>query len=915
MPEHRLPTRLLLPFTHGVEMEALDAAIQLWKIKGCREMADNDKSAVEQKQDRSSGENHETRGKQQLDTDEDDPSLLVRYEEVRGSKLGDVRVRWVFPPRQKLRRVETGLLEATRAADAPQTGLERVTTTLKRWVIGSPLATARAEHERLTKFKALAVLSSDVISSVAYATEAILLTLVGAGSGHLWLTMFICLAIVALLTIVTLSYLQTIPAYPNGGGSYIVAKENLGILPGLTAAASLMIDYILTVSVSIAAGVQALATLFPELAPYVVLLDIVLVVVITLVNLRGVRESATVFAIPTYLFVGSALLLILVGSIKVFFFDHRALFGNFPHVGATESLSLFLILRSFAAGCAALTGTEAISNGIPAFKKPEARNASITLRWMAVILGTLFIGTTVLALGYGILAHPDGNPTVIGQIAHLVFTGPLAFMYPFFQIATLFILALAANTSYSDFPRLSSLLARDHFLPHQFAFRGDRLAFSTGIISLAFLSILLLIVFDGVTTALINLYAVGVFFSFTLSQGGMVRHWWKLRATHRGWLRSMIINGIGATATLVVALVIASTKFVEGAWIVVLLIPLLVIMFLGIRSHYLRVERERTTAVPLSASDVHHRLIVPVNDLNQAARQSMAYARSISSQVSAIHVNLDPAKTIALRANWESWQVELPRDEQVQMEIIEPGQRSLVHCLLDYLTAERQSHVDDTLTVILPEIAERSALRRLFAYPKTFFLKWAFFFQQDIVVTNVSWYAQTSPTPARSRSLRHRFIVPIAELDRASVQSLAYARSISPHVVAAHVAIDPHDVEAVRAKWGKIHKHWTPEEEMKLVIIESPYRSLIRPLLAYIDTMQEVHPDEMLTIILPEFVVAHWWEYPLHNQTAWRLKTALLGRPGIVVTDIPQHLSHHATELSGSSIRDEHPQQLNKSTP
>src|SRR6266496_5741673 len=489
--------------------------------------------------------------------DEDDPTRLVRTEVRKGSMLGNERVRVVLPSQRAFRRIGTGTLEATEVTQAPRKGVGRVVSNVKRVLIGAPIATARAEHERLSKFKALAVLSSDVISSVAYATEAILLTLVGAGSGHLWLTMFICLAIVALLTIVTLSYLQTIPAYPNGGGSYIVAKENLGILPGLTAAASLMIDYILTVSVSIAAGVQALATLFPELAPYVVLLDIVLVVVITLVNLRGVRESATVFAIPTYLFVGSALLLILVGSIKVFFFDHRALFGNFPHVGATESLSLFLILRSFAAGCAALTGTEAISNGIPAFKKPEARNASITLRWMAVILGTLFIGITVLSLSYGIEANAAGNPTVIGQIAQRIFSGWLVFMYPIFQIATLLILTLAANTSYSDFPRLASLLARDHFLPHQFAFRGDRLAFSTGIISLAILASLLLVIFKGDTTKLINLYAVGVFMSFTLSQSGMVRHWWHLRKEHPGWQRSIIINGLGALTTLLVALVIA----------------------------------------------------------------------------------------------------------------------------------------------------------------------------------------------------------------------------------------------------------------------------------------------------------------------------------------------------------------------
>jgi hypothetical protein len=305
------------------------------------------------------------------------------------------------------------------------------------------------------------------------------------------------------------------------------------------------------------------------------------------------------------------------------------------------------------------------------------------------------------------------------------------------------------------------------------------------------------------------------------------------------------------------------------------------------------VERERTTAVPLSPKDVQHRLIVPLDDLNHAARQSLAYARSISAQITAIHVNLDPARTSALRTDWNNWQAGLTEDEQVQLEVIEPVHRSLVRCLLSYLKSERQNHPDDTLTVIVPEIAEHGALKRLLAHPKTSRLKWALFFHPEIVVTNVSQNAQQSPTPTRPRAIRHLFIVPIAELDRPSVQSLAYARSISSHVTAVHVAIDPQDAEAVRAKWEKLRQHWTTEEEARLVIIESPYRSLIRPLVAYINTVQEVHPETTVTTILPEYVVGHWWEYPLHNQTAWRLKTALMSHPGIVVTNIPQHLSHH----------------------
>jgi amino acid transporter len=673
--------------------------------------------------------------------DEEDPTLLSRTEVRKGRFPGNERIRVVLPRQTAFRRLSTGLLEATELTQAPPRGMRRVIYNIKRVLIGAPLASSQAEQERLSKFKALAVLSSDAISSVAYATEAILITLVAAGSTNLGYTLPISFAIVALLAIVVTSYRQTIPAYPNGGGSYIVAKDNLGTLPGLVAAASLMIDYVLTVAVSVSAGVLALVTLFNPLAPYVVPIDVALVVFITIVNLRGVRESGSIFAIPTYIFIGSALLLIVVGSVEAFLIHHQPVIGNFAYVKATEPLTLFLILRSFAAGSSAMTGVEAISNGVPAFKRPEARNARTTLTWMAVILGTLFIGITLLAISYGIEANPASNPTVVGQIAQQVFTGPLYFMYPVFQIATLLILTLAANTSYADFPRLASLLARDKFLPSQFAFRGDRLAFSTGIVVLALLAILLLIVFDGVTTRLINLYAVGVFMSFTLSQAGMVLHWWRLRNSQRGWLRSMIINGLGALTTLIVSLIIASTKFLEGAWIVVILIPLLVLMFLGINHHYRRVERERTIDIPIHPKDIHHRLIVP-----------------------------------------------------------------------------------------------------------------------------------------------------IAGLDRAAIQSLAYARSISPHVTAVHIALDIDDANKVRDAWERWQKNLAEEEETHLIIIESPYRSLARPLLAYIDTVHELFPDNTLTVILPEFVVAHWWENLLHNQTAFRLKASLLFRPGIVVTSVPQHL-------------------------
>jgi hypothetical protein len=359
----------------------------------------------------------------------------------------------------------------------------------------------------------------------------------------------------------------------------------------------------------------------------------------------------------------------------------------------------------------------------------------------------------------------------------------------------------------------------------------------------------------------------------------------------------MIINGIGTLATAFVALIIATTKFVDGAWIVVVLIPLLILMFQGIHRHYTYVERERITEIPLSPKDIRHCLIVPIADLDQVSQWSLAYACSISPEVTAVYVSCDQQKAEALRASWAGWKANLMADEQVQLDIIEDSHHSVARSLLDYIYAMQQRHHGKTLTVILPERAETGMFRRVLAHLTSFRLRMALFLQPEIVVTNVPWGEQKSAVPIRPREIRHRFIVPIAELDRVSVQSLAYARSISPHVTAVHVAIDPQDVEKIREKWNRLQKRLTEEEETQLVIIESPYRSLLRPLLAYIETVQELHPEELLTVILPEFVVSHWWEYPLHNQTALQVKTALLAQPSIVVTNIPQHLQKKSAKM------------------
>ncbi len=862
------------------------------------------------------GENWATRGTSGVARTQGDATTptgqLARTQVIQGTRLGDQRVRKTYATRSSLRRVDDGTLEATPETEIPRGRLGRFNYNVKRFLIGAPIATAQQEFERLTRFKALAVLSSDAISSVAYATEAIIYSLLleaGVGSKNLWPTLYISFAIVALLAIVALSYRQTIPAYPNGGGSYIVAKDNLGTLAGLIAAASLMIDYVLTVSVSISAGVLALATLLPSLQPYVVLIDVFLVILITVVNLRGVRESGTIFSLPTYLFIGSALLLIVVGFIEAFGFHHQQVFGTFhPFAQSVNTLSFAVILRAFAAGCTAMTGVEAISNGIPAFKKPEPRNASITLIWMATILGVLFIGISLLAVTNGVEANAQGNPTVIGQIAHSVFQGPLSFMFPVFQIATLFILTLAANTSYSDFPRLASLLARDNFLPHQFAFRGDRLAFSIGIIFLAVFAGLLLIAFDGDTSKLLNLYAVGVFMSFTLSQGGMVLHWWRLRATNRTWVRSIMINGLGALVTLLVAVIISSTKFLEGAWVVVILIPILVVMFELIHRHYTRVEHERTSDIPIRPADIRHRLVVPVAGLDAIVQQSVSYARSISTNVVAIHISSHRGKAEALQSAWDAWQQQLAEDERTPLQIIDLAHRTVSRQILAYIDEIHKEFPTDTLTVVLPEIAidhwSEYFLRNRIAIQ----LKASLLFRPGIIVTDISPYKQsnvqrgqeraasTTLIPTSPKQVKHMFIVPIAGLDKASKQSLAYARSISDYVVAVHVAIESQDEAKVRHDWDAWKKHLSSDENTELVVIESPYRSMSRPLLNYIDSMHELYPDYAVNVILPEFVVAHWWEYILHNQTAFQLKWSLLFRQGIIVTSVPQQLPSRTRE-------------------
>jgi len=600
---------------------------------------------------------------------------------------------------------------------------------LKRLFVGTPLPTAQQRHERLGKTTALAVFASDALSSVAYATEEILLVLILAGSVALSYSLPIAVAIAVLIAIVVSSYRQTIHAYPQGGGAYIVSKDNLGTCAGLVAGAALLIDYVLTVAVSVAAGVAAVTSAVPVLFRYRVWLCVAAVVVVAVANLRGIRESGNLVAAPTYLFIGSLGVLLVYGGLgAIFDFIPEAPYPQHPP--GLEGVGLFLILRAFSSGCTALTGVEAVSDGVPAFKRPEAQNARVVLTWLGAILITLFLGITVLTYDFGILPRPE--ETVISQVARHVF-GRSAFYYVI-QAGTMLILLLAANTSFADFPRLSFFLARDRFIPRQFAAQGDRLVFSNGIVILAGLATLLLVVFGGDTHALIPLYAVGVFLSFTLSQASMVRRWLRLR--EEGWRWRSWFNGLGALVTGLVMLTIAATKFTHGAWIVVFLIPTLVVMFLGVHRHYEKVA------------------------------------------------------------------------EQLSLEGFAP------------------------------------------------------------------------PPPMTTTVL-----VLVGDLHRGVIKAIQYAQALSPNAKAVFVETDPERTRKLEEKWRKMAMG------VPLIVLASPYRSLLGPLLEYIDHLQ-TDENHVVTIVLPEFIPARWWQLGLHNQTALLIKGAMLFRKNVIVTDVPFHLKH-----------------------
>lgn len=610
---------------------------------------------------------------------------------------------------------------------------------IKRLILGRPIDTKRMSEERLIKTLALAVFSSDALSSVAYATEEILLILMLAGAGVLGLSLPIAGAIVLLLAIITVSYRQVILAYPSGGGAYIVAKDNLGENAGLVAGASLLIDYVLTVAVSVAAGVAAITSAMPALHEHKVALGVLLVALIAIANLRGVRDSGKIFAVPTYSFVMSLFALIIVGLFRYFAgfrFD-----GSDVQAGAVavQGLTLFLVLRAFASGCAALTGVEAISNGVQSFKKPEAQNARTTLVWMAIILGSLFMGITVLAHLYGI--KPSHSETLISQLARGVFSGgPIYYLV---QAATALILIVAANTSFADFPRVSSIMAGDGFMPKQFRNRGDRLAFSNGIIALAAFAALLIVVFRGETHRLIPLYAVGVFTSFTLSQTGMVRHW--LKSKEPGWRLRATINAIGGTTTFIVLLVIAATKFLSGAWIVIAIIPLQILGFRKIKKHYDSVAAELSVhnldfdietlefRLPLT---LKHNVVVLVSRVHVGTVRAIEYAKSLADgdPIRAIHVATDPDEAKAVEKEWEKYGFNIP------LEVLASPYRDITGPLIARLKEIDREDENDIITVVIPEFVCKRWWEHFLHNQTSLILKARLFFWRKAVVVSVPYH-------------------------------------------------------------------------------------------------------------------------------------------------------------------------------
>lgn len=613
--------------------------------------------------------------------------------------------------------------------------------TWRTWLIGRPLPTAAAPHQTIGKFVGLAVFGADALSSIAYAPQETLVILASAGSQAFGYAFPISLIITVLLAVVTISYQQTIHAYPSGGGAYTVVKENLGIVPALVAGSALMLDYILLAAVAISSGVAQIVSAIPFLYEYRVLLAVSFLILIAIANLRGVKESGNTFAVPTYFFLGMTTLTVAVGFFKYLTGSLGVVMDPPPmETIPTEPITLFLLLRAFSNGTTALTGVECISNGVKAFKEPRTHNASITMIWMSAVLGVLFIGMTFLLGQIG--AIPAESETVVSQLARTVFNSRGA-LYGGTITATTIILVLATNTAFADFPRLSAIIAEDGYMPRQLAYRGSRLVFSRGIVTLTVIAAGLIVIFNASVTALIPLWAVGVFLSFTLSQAGMARHWRKIGRQvsggqlpeAKGWKWKLAINGFGAFCTTIVTLIFAITKFADGAWIIILLLPTIVISFMSVHRHYNNLARDLSLdnfGEPPPA--IRHRVILPISGVHRGALEALNYARSLSDDVTAVHISIEPEKRAALEHKWEWW------GKGVRLVVIDSPYRTFLEPFLGYVDELcRVLQPNERLTIVVPQFNPKHSWHNVLHTQTAFWLRFALLSKRRIVITEVPY--------------------------------------------------------------------------------------------------------------------------------------------------------------------------------
>jgi amino acid transporter len=743
---------------------------------------------------------------------------------------------------------------------------------MKRLVVGPPMASGQLHETLLPKRLALPIFASDALSSVAYATEAALVVLLAASAAGRTALLPVSGAIAALLTIVIVSYRQTVRAYATSGGAYVVARENLGTLPSLVAAAALLTDYVLTVAVSVAAGVLALVSAAPGLAQHRVELSLAFIAVITVTNLRGVRESGLAFALPTYAFIASMLALVLTGAARCADGACGPTVDSDPMTIGVGGLSALVVLRAFASGASALTGVEAIANGVSAFRHPQSKNAARTLAVLGLLAVTFFLGVSYLAVEMHAVPSADGNPSLVSQIARVTFPAGSAtgFLYYVVQATTVAILVLAANTAYQGFPRLAALLANDRFAPRQFTNLGDRLVYSNGVLILTGVAAFLIGIYHADVDALIHLYVVGVFTAFTLSQAGMVRYWRRTRDP--GWRRRSTVNAVGAAATGVVTGVVIWTKFAAGAWMVIAAIPLLVLLFLGVRRHYGRLARRLRagTSAAHGAGVPHNQLVLVADALDVAAEGALWYARSVTTEpIRALHVPTRHTDA-GIRPRWFRF-----AGPQVRLEVL-PSQEAVLEELWKLPRGDR-----DVVTVVVPEQFRRPSLMGASVRP-SFRLKLRLLSEPGVVVTAVpavsDRHAPEGRTPA---GLVARVLV--TELNAASMRAINYTASLGiPDSRAVFFAPDDEEAETLRREW------LAEGVSMPLEVVDAPYRDLGKPLLHYLRTLT-APGDVAVNVVLPELVI-HGWRRALHNQRALYVKRLLLFEPHVILTSVPYQL-------------------------